>query len=166
MDEQKEIEPIADLLNQVYGNMSVKERVTGKTVPVGKHMVAGMLSRIFKAKAQATTIESSRPDIEALVDTMVDPRGRERPLLEVLQLLFGPQIDGKAGFYYSLGHGRLEIKFRDNMFDVQQTHNNTWKMLSTNDQKGGHYAGFVEIGGRVIRATVAAGQGLGITGKR
>ena len=135
---QEELPSMANLLTQVYGSpLTVEERASGREVPMGKHLVGAMMMRLLYVKAIATAVESSKPGFTGLVKFGLDPESKDRPFMEVMYFLYGPNLDAKSGFIQSLAGGRTRLVIRDNMFNAEKTYTAIYEVLRTNDQTGG-----------------------------
>lgn len=159
---QEELPQIADLLTQVYGNLSLKETGGGK-IPIGKHIVGDMMMRLLYAKALATTVESSRPGFREKMSVIFDPQAKTRPFLEVMQSLYGPYLDAKSGFIQSLTGGRTRLVIKDNMFGAEKYFKGVYELLQTDDQGTLNQARMLNNVGLGFDILKAIGEGFGIT---
>jgi len=121
---------IEDLLVQVYGR--VKDR--GK--PIGKEIVGAMMMRLLHTKALATMIETGKPGAGDVMQIIFDPQNRERPYLEIMKFLYGPRLDGKAGFIQTMIGGRNRLIVSGNRFGAEKEYQKIYEILQKNDELG------------------------------
>ncbi len=133
---QEELPTIVELLDQVYGGLDNKDTINpSEPENIGKHMVGLMVARLLQCKALATAVESAKPGFKEKMRILFDAKGESRPFLEVLQFLWGPDLDAKRGFLVALTAGRTRLVFRGNEFkEVDGALKDAWELLSSNDQ--------------------------------
>lgn len=122
---------IEDLLVQVYGKAKDKE---GK--PIGKEVVGAMMMRLLHTKALATMIETGKPGAGDVMQIIFDPQNRERPYLEIMKFLYGPRLDGKAGFIQTMIGGRNRLIVSRNRFGAEKEYQKIYEILQKNDELG------------------------------
>ncbi len=136
----KNLPSISELLDQVYGGIT-KDRKDGfptNKFPIGKHIVGAMMSRILHAKALAVTIETDKPNWRDYMNVIFGTeRGSGRPFFKVEQMLWGENLDSTDGFVKQMASGRTKLVFRENLFNAEKYLNESWQLLSTNDQDPG-----------------------------
>jgi len=128
---EQDLPTIAELLDQVYGNVSEPKPKTGK------HIVGAMMARIIQCKALATAVESARPGFRELAGEIFGEEEKERPFLGVKQFLWGLKLTGKQGFLTSLTGGRTRFVFESNDYGARNALKDTWDLLTTCDQGRG-----------------------------
>lgn len=124
----KDLPAMAELLDQVYGVTINKPESN-----TGKHVVGAMMARILQCKALATALESARPGFGDKISSLFGVE-TARPFLEILKVIWGPDIDAKSGFLASLAGGRTAMVFRGNKFGAEAVLKDAWEILATNDQ--------------------------------
>ncbi|KKS97851.1 hypothetical protein A2129_02345 [Candidatus Woesebacteria bacterium GWC1_42_13] len=156
---QEDLPQIVDLLDQAYG---IKKPNDEPNSVAFKAVTAIMMARIIQCKTLAAAVESSRPGGSDYSKIIFDPENRDRPFLEVMQFLWGPDLDAKRGFLASMAGGRTRFIFEGSElaeFALQDTHN----LLVTNDQdpKGRGVAQTVNTIGFVLDVAKAFGGDKG-----
>lgn len=124
---QEELPRIVELLAQVYGDINKPEKDTGK------HIVGAMASRILETKALAFVVESHRPGFKQRLNTLLG-KETERPFSDILEFIYGPDLDYHEGFVTTLSGSRTSLVFKDNRYGAEEALKNTWKIIVTNDQ--------------------------------
>jgi len=116
---------IAELLNQVYGNIN-------KPLPeTGKRICGAVMMRLIYAKALAAVLESGKPNF------MLELFGekKERPFYKVLVELCGPDLQSNTGFLASLAGPRLGFRFRGAK-TTEEVFRKTCNLLESVDASG------------------------------
>ncbi len=128
------MDAIADLLKQVYGGIS-KKTAEGVFPDEGRHIVGAMVARLIECKTIAATVESARHAGSEASKVLFSPDAA-RPFMEVEQFLWGPELNGKAGFLAAQAGGRNGLIFRGNKYYAEKSLSNARKIIQTNDQRG------------------------------
>lgn len=162
----EELPQIANLLVQVYGTKTIKDTQEEEDIPIGKHIVGDMMMRILYAKTLATTVESRKPGFRQKIGIIFNPESKTRPFLEVMQYLYGPDLDARRGFIQSLIGGRTRLKLKGNFFEAEKFYKSTYNLLQTDDQGGGAEARTLNAIGLAFDLADAIREGFGIGGKR
>lgn len=163
-EKKGDLERMAGLLFQVYGNKKAKALTNGpkgqKTVvrsktgrvalpsdaglvegdPAGRHVGGFMMSAILTTKALAAALESQKPGLKEHLADMFDPEGRGRPFLEIMQAIWGVNLDAKSGLISRWAGPQFGYIFSGNVVktkngaSVEQILRESWRMLRSNNQ--------------------------------
>lgn len=124
---EKDLPRIAELLDQVYGNVGEPEQNTGK------HIVGAMMAKIIQCKALAVAVESARPGFRENMTVLFGTEA-SRPFLEIEKFIWGPNLDARSGLLASWAGGRTRLVFRGNDYGAEKTLRGAWEILATSDQ--------------------------------
>jgi hypothetical protein len=128
----KDLPRIVDLLDQAYGVKKPGEKEHSNS-RVYKGIVGVMMARIVQCKALAAAVESGRPGTKEHLRTIFDPENRDRPFLEVMKYLWGPDLDAKRGFLASIAGGRTRFIF-EGIPEAEMALKDAREIMVTNDQ--------------------------------
>jgi hypothetical protein len=118
---------MAELLDQVCSSFKDGDNY------VGKELVGVIMSRVLQCKALATAMESQRPGFKENLSLLFDTEGKTRPFMEVMQFLWGSNLDAKSGFLNNLAGGRTRVVF-EGIKETERSLQDTWDILQSNDQ--------------------------------
>lgn len=163
---------VPELLNQVYGGFKLSvldqqgrvvhgQRDEDNPDRTGKEIVGAMVARVILAKAQALAEKAAEPTFWETVGRTVTEPGDRDPFEKILQTLWGPNKDGRAGFLYEEASTRLELVMDNrNRFGAAEDLAEAKRILQTRSKtpRGQSQAGLMAAGQLAVRMLASANE--------
>ena len=128
----KDLPTIFDQMDQVYGGIEEREDESKPIIPVGRHVMGVLMTRVIAAKAAAAVSESAKPNLADRLAYLTEAKGGES-FEEARAFLLGPKFDATEGFLYQLASSKTRVIFARNMFPgVEEMLTNALDMLEYN----------------------------------
>lgn len=133
-DTQDQLHEIVKLLNHIWGPKG-KDK-PGETPAKYRRHMGLMMTRMVRAKNLAAVAQTSKPGLREFGQLMFDPENRDRPFLEVMKWLYGPEYKMKSGFFADLTSPQFRFIFKPNPL-AEFEYQDGYSALRTMDQTMG-----------------------------